>query len=86
MATCQVGQMTYIHSARGYTIFAALAHEQQGKCCVSGCPHCLYHHINVRDKATKIQQPAFLYLPPNSEPDLIFTPLSQACRDVCKFF
>lgn len=58
---CKKGELTYIDPKTGYTVFTELAHKSRGKCCGSGCRHCPYNHINVKDKSKKIQQPAFLY-------------------------
>jgi diphthamide synthase (EF-2-diphthine--ammonia ligase)/ABC-type Fe3+-hydroxamate transport system substrate-binding protein len=59
-AACEAGKLTYIDPETGYNVFTELAHKRRGKCCGSGCRHCPYSHENVRDKAAKIQQPAFL--------------------------
>jgi iron complex transport system substrate-binding protein len=59
-AACEAGQVTYIDPETGYNVFTEVAHKRRGKCCGSGCRHCPYSHENVRDKAAKIQQPAFL--------------------------
>ena len=58
---CQEGESTYIDPETGYAVFTRIAHEKRGKCCGSGCRHCPYSHENVKDKATKIQQPSMLY-------------------------
>lgn len=60
---CAEGRMTYTDPATGYGVMTRLAHQKRGKCCGSGCRHCPYQHANVRDKAQKIQNPAFLHLP-----------------------
>jgi diphthamide synthase (EF-2-diphthine--ammonia ligase)/ABC-type Fe3+-hydroxamate transport system substrate-binding protein len=59
-AACEAGKLTYVDPETGYNVFTELAHKRRGKCCGSGCRHCPYSHENVRDKAAKIQQPAFL--------------------------
>ena len=58
---CKQGKDTYIDPVTGYSVFTELAHKKRNRCCGSGCRHCPYNHINVKDKAGKIQQPAFLY-------------------------
>ena len=58
---CADGRLTYEDPESGYQVFTELAHKKRGKCCGSGCRHCPYNHENVRDKASKIMQPAFLY-------------------------
>lgn len=58
---CEQGEMTYEDPDTGYAVFTMLAHEKRGKCCGSGCRHCPYSHANVKDKASKIQQPSILY-------------------------
>jgi ATP-binding cassette subfamily B (MDR/TAP) protein 1 len=83
---CQAGQLIYKDPDSGYSVFTELAHRQRGKCCGSGCRHCPYHHINVRDKATKIQQPAWLFLPTTVKDNDVFTSLSQAHNNVRVLF
>ena len=53
--------LTYEDPETVYSVFTELAHKKRGKCCGSGCRHCPYSHVNVRDKVSKIKQPAFLY-------------------------
>jgi diphthamide synthase (EF-2-diphthine--ammonia ligase) len=65
-AACEAGKLTYADPATGYNVFTELAHKRRGKCCGSGCRHCPYSHENVRDKAAKIQQPAFLHVAEDS--------------------
>jgi diphthamide synthase (EF-2-diphthine--ammonia ligase)/ABC-type Fe3+-hydroxamate transport system substrate-binding protein len=60
-AACEAGQNTYIDPTTGYNVFTELGHKRRGQCCGSGCRHCPYSHENVKDKAAKIQQPAFLF-------------------------
>lgn len=69
-AACDAGQMSYRDPATGYSVFTEVAHLTRGKCCGSGCRHCPYAHENVKDKAAKIQQPAFLYQAVNDKDDL----------------
>jgi ATP-binding cassette subfamily B (MDR/TAP) protein 1 len=42
-------------------VFTRLALEKRASCCGCGCRHCPYGHVNVEDKAARIQQPAFLH-------------------------
>ena len=60
---CERGESTYIDPATGYSVFTAVAHNERGWCCGSGCRHCPYGHENIQmdKKATKIQQPSILY-------------------------
>ena len=58
---CEAGEMMYVDPITGYNVFTAVAHKKRGKCCGSGCRHCPYNHVNVKDKAGKIKEPAFLY-------------------------
>jgi diphthamide synthase (EF-2-diphthine--ammonia ligase)/ABC-type hemin transport system substrate-binding protein len=58
---CAAGNLAYIDPETGYTVMTELAHKRRGKCCGSGCRHCPYAHENVKDKASHIQQPAFLH-------------------------
>lgn len=60
-AACCAGEMTYTDPESGYQVFTELAHKKRGKCCGCGCKHCPFHHENVKDKALKIMQPAFLF-------------------------
>jgi ATP-binding cassette subfamily B (MDR/TAP) protein 1 len=58
---CQQGLKTYLDPKTGYQVFTAIAHQERGWCCGSGCRHCPFSHDNVKDKANKIQQPSILY-------------------------
>mmetsp|Transcript_12854 Transcript_12854/g.24131 ORF Transcript_12854/g.24131 Transcript_12854/m.24131 type:complete len:742 (-) Transcript_12854:317-2542(-) len=58
---CEKGQLTYMDPETGYQVFTEVAHRARGRCCGSGCRHCPYDHVNVKDKARKINQPAFLF-------------------------
>mmetsp|Transcript_19066 Transcript_19066/g.62170 ORF Transcript_19066/g.62170 Transcript_19066/m.62170 type:complete len:451 (-) Transcript_19066:45-1397(-) len=60
---CEHGKLSYTDPETGYMVMTRLAHERRGRCCGSGCRHCPFAHANVKDKASKIQQPAFLHLP-----------------------
>lgn len=60
-SACEKGEMTYTDPESGFQVFTELAHKKRGKCCGSGCRHCPFNHVNVKDKASKIKQPAFLY-------------------------
>jgi ABC-type Fe3+-hydroxamate transport system substrate-binding protein/diphthamide synthase (EF-2-diphthine--ammonia ligase) len=60
-AACKEGQTIYADPETGYSVFTELAHKQRGYCCGSGCRHCPYSHENVKDKASRIQQPAVLF-------------------------
>lgn len=58
---CAAGDLVYIDPETGYSVFTEIAHKRRGKCCGSGCRHCPFEHENVKDKANRIQQPAFLH-------------------------
>lgn len=58
---CAAGQTSYLDPATGYRVFTRLGLERRGTCCGCGCRHCPYGHVNVQDKAARIQQPAFLH-------------------------
>mmetsp|Transcript_27303 Transcript_27303/g.33759 ORF Transcript_27303/g.33759 Transcript_27303/m.33759 type:complete len:720 (+) Transcript_27303:20-2179(+) len=58
---CRNGQTHYEDPETGYQVMTELAHKKRGKCCGSGCRHYPYNHENVRDKASRIKQPAFLF-------------------------
>ncbi|KAL9179378.1 hypothetical protein ACHAXT_008668 [Thalassiosira profunda] len=73
---CRKKQDTYIDPKTGYSVFTEVAHLRRGKCCGSGCRHCPYNHVNVKDKASKIQQPAFLCEGLNAGEDSLCTSLS----------
>ena len=64
---CDEGKTTYTDPATGYSVFTEIAHRKRGKCCGSGCRHCPYSHVNVKDKLSRIQQPAMLYQAPEDE-------------------
>lgn len=74
---CEEGKTTYIDPSTGYQVFTEIAHRKRGKCCGSGCRHCPYSHVNVKDKdkLSRIQQPAMLCQPvdaSNGAPPLLF--------------
>jgi diphthamide synthase (EF-2-diphthine--ammonia ligase) len=75
---CDQGKTTYVDPATGYQVFTEIAHKKRGKCCGSGCRHCPYNHVNVKDKIGRIQQPALLYRAPTGEGSLF------ACSDDTK--
>lgn len=80
---CQAGLMSYKDPDTGYSVFTALAHQKRGRCCGSGCRHCPFSHENVKDKASRIQQPAFLYTGAHDDNDAhascpVFCPLHRA--------
>jgi len=58
---CRKGELMYEDPETQYYVFTRIAHEKRGKCCGSGCRHCPYSHVNVKNKAAKIQQPSVLY-------------------------
>jgi ATP-binding cassette subfamily B (MDR/TAP) protein 1 len=58
---CNLGHDSYRDPTTGYHVFTERAHLRRGFCCGSGCRHCPYAHANVKDKVSKIQQPAFLH-------------------------
>ena len=66
---CAAGELTYVDPETGYSVMTRLKHEARGRCCGSGCRHCPYDHANVKDKAGRIQQPAFLTPVRDSEGD-----------------
>ncbi|GFH51804.1 hypothetical protein CTEN210_08280 [Chaetoceros tenuissimus] len=72
---CDAGEMTYIDPKTQYQVFTELAHKKRGKCCGAGCRHCPFNHENVRDKAKRIQQPAFLF---ESSKDDYFVPIKDS--------
>ncbi|KAL7521722.1 hypothetical protein ACHAWX_006398 [Stephanocyclus meneghinianus] len=75
---CREGKDTYIDPKTGYCVFTELAHTRRGKCCGSGCRHCPYNHVNVKDKSKNIQQPAFLYegVEDSDASNAFFSPIS----------
>jgi len=58
---CALGQLSYVDPETGFRVFTQLGLERRGTCCGCGCRHCPYGHAQVRDKAARIQQPAFLH-------------------------
>jgi len=37
----------------GFLVFTESYHLKRGKCCGSGCRHCPYNYINVKDENLK---------------------------------
>ena len=67
----------YTDPKTGYSVMTEYSHKKRGKCCGSGCRHCPFNHVNVKDKASRIQNPAFLYEGRNeSSSEDIFSSLS----------
>ena len=60
---CARGDNFYIDPKSGYMVMTRVKHEARGRCCGSGCRHCPFAHVNVRDKARCIQVPAMLNTP-----------------------
>eukprot|EP00729_Bicosta_minor_P020239 gene20239-34419_t len=60
---CAKGEKFYTDPASGYMVMTKDVHLARGKCCGSGCRHCPYSHINVKDKASRIQNPALMHTP-----------------------
>ncbi|KAL4635050.1 hypothetical protein GN956_G14479 [Arapaima gigas] len=50
---CEAKAETYTDPATGYKVFTEFAHLQRGNCCGSGCRHCPYGQVNVKDPAKK---------------------------------
>lgn len=73
---CLAKQDFYQDPKTGYQVFTEHAHLKRGKCCGGGCRHCPYNHANVKDKAARIQQPAFLYEGEHSAEASFFAPVS----------
>ena len=57
---CAVGELTYVDPETGYSVMTRIKHKQRGRCCGSGCRHCPFSHSATKDKARRIQQPAWL--------------------------
>jgi iron complex transport system substrate-binding protein len=73
---CKGNEDFYTDPSTGYNVFTEVAHKKRGKCCGSGCRHCPYNHVNLKDKSM-IQQPAFLYEgAENATGDTLFSSLS----------
>ena len=62
-AACNRGDRFYTDPSTGYLVMTKLNHLARGKCCGSGCRHCPYSHVNVKDKVSRIQNPALLHIP-----------------------
>lgn len=60
---CNNGEDFYIDPKTGYMVMTKVKHQNRGKCCGSGCRHCPYGHVNVKDKAMRIQVPALIHKP-----------------------
>ncbi|KAG1677228.1 hypothetical protein FOA52_013427 [Chlamydomonas sp. UWO 241] len=78
---CARGEQTYIDPKTRLTVFTRVKHEQHGRCCGSGCRHCPFAHANVRDKAAKIQQPAWLHMPERGISDSVIVLLWSGGKD-----
>ncbi|XP_029110829.1 uncharacterized protein C1orf53-like isoform X2 [Scleropages formosus] len=50
---CEAKAEMYTDPVTGYKVFTEFAHLQRGKCCGSGCRHCPYGQVNVKDPAKK---------------------------------
>ncbi|MBS1537836.1 MAG: hypothetical protein JST20_08825 [Bacteroidetes bacterium] len=48
--TCARNETEYRDPMTGYIVFTRIKHLQRGSCCGSGCRHCPYEHINVKNK------------------------------------
>jgi hypothetical protein len=46
---CNSCKDSYIDPLTGYSVFTAYSHTKRGKCCGSGCRHCPFEYINVKD-------------------------------------
>jgi hypothetical protein len=46
---CARGEDFYYDPATGYVVFTRLKHEQRGHCCKSGCRHCAYGYIKLKE-------------------------------------
>ena len=73
---CLAGKDFYKDPTSGYNVFTEVAHRKRGKCCGSGCRHCPFDHVNVKDKTKNIQQPAFLYEGSDNDEPHIFASIS----------
>ena len=61
--SCARGDKFYIDPSTGYMVMTKVNHLARGKCCGSGCRHCPFSHVNVRDKAARIQMPSMMHKP-----------------------
>ncbi|KAL1774901.1 hypothetical protein HispidOSU_007410 [Sigmodon hispidus] len=61
-AACAAGQLSYVDPATGYMVLTRLAHLQRGACCGSGCRHCPYGQVNVKDPSKKKQFNSHFYV------------------------
>lgn len=57
------GEELYADPDSGLLVMTELCHRRRGKCCGSGCRHCPFEHTNVRDRSSRIQQPAWIAKP-----------------------
>ena len=46
---CNECKDVYIDPLTGYSVFTAYSHIKRGKCCGSGCRHCPFEYVNVKD-------------------------------------
>ncbi|KAF3690722.1 putative protein C1orf53 [Channa argus] len=59
---CEAKKQMYVDPSSGYKVFTEYAHLQRGKCCGSGCRHCPYGQVNVKDPAMKKQFNSLFYV------------------------
>jgi len=52
-AACDRKENTYIDPDSGYKVFTGYFLEQRGSCCGSGCRHCPYNYVNVKNRTPK---------------------------------
>ncbi|KAK2835307.1 hypothetical protein Q5P01_015791 [Channa striata] len=59
---CEARKQMYVDPSSGYKVFTEYAHLQRGKCCGSGCRHCPYGQVNVKDPAMKKRFNSLFYV------------------------
>ncbi|XP_037553763.1 uncharacterized protein C1orf53 homolog [Nematolebias whitei] len=59
---CLAKEQMYVDPSSGYEVFTEYAHLQRGECCGSGCRHCPYGRVNVKDPAAKKRFNSLFYV------------------------
>ena len=75
------GDKFYIDPSTGYMVMTRVNHLARGKCCGSGCRHCPFSHVNVRDKAARIQMPSMMHKPASGLAASVTVPMWSGGKD-----
>ena len=59
-AACVRGEKFYTDPTTGYLVMSEAEPPREGQVLRGRCRHCPYNHVNVKDKASRIQNPALM--------------------------